>query len=271
MSFDPAALRAFEHDGWQQAAPHYGATFAQATRGFIAALLDAARVGPGASVLDLACGPGPVAAAAAGRGAQPVGFDFSAAMIAVARSEYPAIRFAEGDAEALPFADGSFDAVVANFGIHHVPDPVQALSEARRVLRPGGRVAFTSWAAPAENLAWRLLFETIGAHGDLDAAKTPPSGGGLRRPEDLLRVLGEAGFTATEARRVPGEWRLAAAGGLLEGFCCGTVRTAALIGAQPPSALPAIEAAMAKSVEAYRCDGGFAVPIAAILAWGGRA
>ena len=115
---DPQAVRAFEHAGWQQAAAHYTATFAQATRGFVDVLLDAARVGAGMRVLDLACGPGLVAAAAAERGALPVGIDFSSAMIASARGGHPGILFAGGDAEALPFTEGSFDAVVANFGIH---------------------------------------------------------------------------------------------------------------------------------------------------------
>src|SRR5205823_9444169 len=124
--------------GWQKAARHYSATFAGATAGFIDDLLDAARVGAGMHVLDLACGPGLVAAAAAERGASPGGLDFSSAMIALVCARNPSIRFEEGDAEALPFADASFDAVVANFGVHHVADPVQALCEARRVLRPGG-------------------------------------------------------------------------------------------------------------------------------------
>jgi cyclopropane fatty-acyl-phospholipid synthase-like methyltransferase len=68
-TFDPAAIRHFEHAGWQRAAAHYVSTFAQATRGFIEKLLDVARVGSGMRVLDLACGPGVVAAAAAERGA----------------------------------------------------------------------------------------------------------------------------------------------------------------------------------------------------------
>ena len=270
MSFDPQAVRAFEHAAWQQAAAHYTKTFARATRGFIGDLLDAARVRAGTHVLDLACGPGEVAAAAAARRALPVGLDFSPAMIAVARAGHPGIRFEEGDAEALPFAGGLFDAVVANFGVHHVPEPIRALCEAHRVLRPGGRVAFTAWTAPAENIAWRILYDAISAHGDLAASDAPPPGGSLRQSEDLLRILSDAGFTDTEARRVWGEWRFPAAGDLLEGFRRGTVRTAALIDAQPDPALPQIEAAIARSVAAYRCADGFAVPITAILGSGVR-
>ena len=269
-TFEPQVVRAFEHAGWQQAAVHYTATFACATRGFVDDLLAAARVEAGTRVLDLACGPGCVAIAAAERGALPVGLDFSSAMVALARADHPDIRFEEGDAEMLSFADGSFAAVVANFGIHHVPDPIRALREAHRVLRPGGRVAFTTWTAPAENIAWRLLYDAISAHGDLETANTPPPGGSLRQPEDLLRILGAAGFGKIVARRARREWHIAAARDLLEGFRRGTVRTATLICAQPTSALPAIEAAIARSIAAYRHPDGFAVPIVAILGSGIR-
>jgi ubiquinone/menaquinone biosynthesis C-methylase UbiE len=268
MSFDPEAVRRFEQAGWQQAAPAYAATFAGATSRFADVLLDAAGVAPGMRVLDIACGPGVVAAAARARGAIPIGLDFSAAMIALARAAHSEISFEEGDAEALPYCDASFDAAVSNFGIHHIPDPVRALSEARRVLRPGGRIAFTSWAAPCQNIAWNILVDAISRHGDLGAAKAPASGGGLRAPEDLLRVLKAAGFADTEANRVAGEWCFAAPRELLGGFRRGTVRTAALIGAQPAAAVPAIEAAIAEAVAGYRRPDGFAVPIVAILGSG---
>jgi len=268
MIFDPQAVRTFEHAGWQRAAAHYTQTFAQATRDFVDDLLDAARVGAGMHVLDVACGPGLAAAAAIERGALPIGLDFSSAMIELARAYHPGIRFEQGDAEALPFAEGSFDAVVANFGIHHVPDPVRALSEARRVPRTGGRTAFTTWAAPAENIAWQLLFDAISAYGDLEATNTSSPGGSLRLPEDLLRVLNAAGYTETEAHRVRGDWRFAEARDLLAGFRRGTVRTAALIDAQPAAALPLIEAAIARGAACYRNANGFAVPIVAILGSG---
>ena len=202
------------------------------------------------------------------RGAMPTGLDFAAAMIGLARTAHPEILFEKGDAEALPFADASFDAVISNFGIHHVPDPLRTLSEARRILRTDGRLAFTSWSAPIENIAWKLLFDAISENGDPNTAKTPPSGGGLRNPVDLLRVLDTAG--QIEGHEVDREWRFAAAGDLIEGFRRGTVRTAALIGVQPASALPAIEAAIARGIAAYRGSGGFAVPIAAVLASGVR-
>jgi ubiquinone/menaquinone biosynthesis C-methylase UbiE len=266
VTFNPATVRAFEHAGWQQAAAQYDATFAGASTPFVEALLDAAGVGAGMRLLDVGCGTGVVTDAAARRGAYAVGVDFSAAMLAEARKAHPQLQFDQADAEALPYADGSFDAVVANFAFHHVANPAGAIVEARRVLRPGGRVAFTSWAAPAENIAWRLLFDAIRDHGDPDAANTPPSGGNLGTVEAVLRLLRDTGFVDARAEPVRREWHVASARDLLAAFTRGTVRTAALIAVQPAAARPAIEAAMARAAEPYRGTDGFAVPIVAILA-----
>ena len=268
MQFDPAAIRAFEHAGWQQAAAEYDATFAHATVPFVEALLDAAGVAAGMRVLDLCCGTGVVTAAAAARGAQPVGLDFSSAMLAEARKPHPRLQFDEGDAEALPYADAGFGAVVSNFGVHHLPSPEKAIAETFRVLAPGGRIVDTTWAAPTENIAWRLLFNAIREHGDPDAAKTPPSGGNLGTTEAALRLLRDAGFTAIRAEPIRREWRVADPRHLLAAFARGTVRTAALIAAQPAAARPAIAAAMTRAAEPYRTPDGFVVPIVAILAHG---
>jgi len=268
MRFDPDDVRAFEHAGWQKAAAHYQSTFAAATHEFADALLDAAGVGPRTKMLDLCCGTGLVAGAAAARGAIVSGLDFSPAMLEVARATHPALHFAEGDAEAMPFPDSAFDAVVSNFGVHHVPRPERALAAARRVLRPGGRIALATWAAPADNIAWHLLLEAIRLHGDPNAAQAPVSGGGLGSEEAVRRVLNEAGFATQAAELLRREWRLAHPGDLIAALRRGTVRTAALIDAQRPAALAVIEAEIAQRAAAYRRDGWYRLPIAAILGRG---
>ena len=147
---DPSAFRAFEHTGWEKIPLQYHDAFGDLTTQAIQPLLDAVDVRRGVRVLDVATGPGYVAAAAAQCGASVVGVDFSAAMVAAARRHHPLVAFQEGDAEALPFADSCFDAVVMNFGLLHLGRPEQALAEALRVLRAGGKVGFTVWAKPEE-------------------------------------------------------------------------------------------------------------------------
>ena len=268
MSFQPEAVRAFEHAWWQRAAAHYRDTFAHATAPFIAPLLEVARVSAGKRVLDVACGPGHVAAAAAARGAVAQGLDFSAAMVDIARNTYPGIAVTEGDAEDLPYADGAFDAVISGFGIHHVPRPEAALAECRRVLAPGGRVAFSVWAVPAENIAWSLLFDAVARCGTRAAADAPPPGGSLTQPDHCLRLLEATGLVERSAALVRAEWRLPNASALVAALSAGTVRTAALIAAQDASVFPAIIGDIERHAERFRRDGHLAIPIAAILAHG---
>jgi SAM-dependent methyltransferase len=268
---DPEAIRAFEHAGWERAAHGYEASFATATRQFIPALLDAAAVGAGQSVLDIACGPGFVAAGAAERGAAVRGLDFSAAMLGIARARHPGIVFDQGDAEALPYPDRCFDAVVSNFGIHHVPQPILALRQAHRVLGSGGLLAFTIWAAPAENIAWKLVFDAVGRHGDMTASGAPVPGGGFGTPAACATALELAGFTGTGSRKLTGLWRQADGRALLGALRSGTARMAALIEAQTTDAIPAIIADIDREAAAYRDANGLAIPIAAFVAYGRKA
>jgi SAM-dependent methyltransferase len=265
MSFPPEMVRAFEHAGWQRAAASYQDTFAHATAPFVAPLLQAVEVSPGRHVLDVACGPGHVAAAAAARGAKVQGLDFSAAMVGIARNTYPHIVVTEGDAEDLPFSDGTFHAVVSSFGMHHVPRPEAALAECRRVLVPGGRVAFTVWATPAENLAWSLVLDAIDRHGDRSAANAPLAGP-LNQPDHCLRVLEAAGLGERSAEIARAEWLLPDAQGLVAALSAGTVRMAAMIAAQSPSVLAAIIADIDDRAARFRRGGRLAIPIAAVLA-----
>jgi SAM-dependent methyltransferase len=268
VAFDPEAVRAFEHARWQEAAAVYETTFANATKPFIAPLLDAAAVAPGMRVLDICCGPGFVVSAAVARGAVVHGLDFSSAMLAVAMSREPAATFDAGDAESLPYADAIFDAVVANFGIHHVPRPQFALREAHRVLRPGGRVAFSFWAEPSENLAWKLVFDAVARHGDRAAARTPVPGGGFGTPAQCAEALREAGFGGCATERVNATWSHPDAESLVTALRTGTARMAAMLEAQHSDALGAITADIAENVERYRDGGQLGVPIAAVIASG---
>src|SRR5207248_8432881 len=161
------AFTKFEHEGWQRVADKYDSTWASSTRQFIPPLLDAASVAGKMSILDVGCGPGYVSAAAAERGAKPIGLDFSAEMIAIAKKMFPRIEFQRGDAQNLPFANASFDRVVANFALLHLADPERAFAEAARVLKSGGRFGFTTWATISENPFVKLVDDAITARANL--------------------------------------------------------------------------------------------------------
>lgn len=265
---EPHPYRTFEHAGWQGAAPRYGGTFAHATAAYVDALLDAAGVGAGSRVADIACGPGHVAAAASARGATATGFDFSDHMLDAARRAHPALTFRHADAEALPMPDGCLDAVVNNFGLHHFPFPVRGATEARRVLAPGGRFAATVWAAPAENIAWKFVFDAIERHGDASIDMPTSPHGRLNSPAALAALLTEAGFPADaiRVRTVTAQWIVARPDDLIDGLLAGTVRMAALMNAQAPDALAAIRRDVADAVSRFAQGGRFVVPTAALLA-----
>jgi ubiquinone/menaquinone biosynthesis C-methylase UbiE len=145
------AFAKFENKGWQRVAGKYDSVWASSTRQFIPPLLDAAEVTGSMAVLAVGCGPGYVAGAAAERGATSRALDFSREMVAIAQKKFPHIEFREGDAQNLPFAGATFDRVLANFALLHLPDPERACAEAFRVLKPSGKFGFTVWAPPEEN------------------------------------------------------------------------------------------------------------------------
>jgi SAM-dependent methyltransferase len=263
---DPKAFHAFERAGWEAIPGAYQDAFGTLTVQAVAPLLDAAHVGPGTRVLDVATGPGYVAGAAARRGASVVGVDFSEPMLAEARRHHPAIDFQAGDAQALPFPERSFDAVVMSFGLLHLARPDQALAEAHRVLRLGGRLGFTVWARPAEAVAFGIVLGAVERHGRLDVPLPPgPPFFRFSDAEESRRTLGALGFVAPEVTVVPQVWRLPTVDTLFELMRGGTVRTAGLLRAQAPAALEAIRADVREAVRPYQRDGVIELPMPAVL------
>jgi demethylmenaquinone methyltransferase / 2-methoxy-6-polyprenyl-1,4-benzoquinol methylase len=120
-------------------------------------------VRPGDAVLDACCGTGDLAIACARAGARVTGLDFSERMLERARRKAPGLDWIEGDLLGLPFADESFDVTTVGFGVRNVEDLERALSELRRVLRPGGRIAVLEITRPRGPLApfYRLWFDRI--------------------------------------------------------------------------------------------------------------
>ena len=154
----------------------------------------AAGVQPGDYVLDVACGNGNAAIAAARAGGIVTGLDITPELLDAARAVAPDVEWVEGDAQELPFDDDSFDVVLSTFGCMFAPDHRRAAAEILRVVRPGGRIAIASWT-PEGKVG--DFFRTIAKHA-------PPSPGDsplLWGTEAHLREL--FGDVATERRTVP--------------------------------------------------------------------
>ena len=152
---------------------------------------------PGKAFLDLACGTGGVALRAARRGADVTGVDISPDQLekarAAAEAEGVAVRFDEGDCQALPYGDGAFEAVASVFGLIFAASHARAAHELARVTRRGGRIAFTAW----HDDDWAQLARDLGRPDPPGDAATEWSG------EDYVRTLLEDAF---ELRFDAGEW-----------------------------------------------------------------
>jgi SAM-dependent methyltransferase len=159
-------------------------------------------------------------------------------MTELASVNYPDLTFQLGDAEDLPFAENSFDAVLINFGILHFPDADRALSEAFRVLKrlPQGTPIFR-----------------------------------FADHEECQRVLKGIGFEDGSCTNLLLTWRLPRADDLMESFRNATVRTSGMLGAQDPKVLPAISAAMTEGCKPFDKGDHTALPMPAVLTVGTKA
>jgi SAM-dependent methyltransferase len=268
----PEPFRDFELAAWQAIAAEYDQGFGSLTMQAVEPLLDAAAVRSGTQVLDVASGPGYVAAAAAARGARVTAIDFSASMVKLASTRHPGIDFREGDAERLAFEPASFDAVVMSFGVLHLAHPEAAMKEARRVLRPNGRFAFTVWATPDRALAFGIVLRAVQAHGNPDVPLPPgPPFFRYSDPAVTSAALLAAGFVEPKVVEVPQRWRLPSGSALFDVMRGATARTAGLLRAQTPTALDAIAAAIAAEAAAYRRGDIVEIPMPAMLASAVRA
>lgn len=175
-------------------------------------IADAAGIGLGDSVLDVACGTGALACAAldrVGPRGTVVGLDPNADMLAVARRNSTRVEWREARAESLPFPDGSFDAVVSQFGLMFFEDRPAALREMMRVLRPGGRMAVAVCDAVDHSPGYAALadlLQRLFGKPTADAFRAPFV---LGDPERLLSICSATGLVGAKVARHNGSVRFA--------------------------------------------------------------
>jgi SAM-dependent methyltransferase len=153
-----------------------------------------------------------------------------------------------------------------NLGVLHLAQPGLAFAEAHRVLRPGGRFAFTVWAAPEVSVGLGIVLRAVHAHGTTDVPL--PTGPPLFRfsdPAECQRALETVGFTDVQSTVLPLVWQFPDAEAVFPAIQQGTVRTAALLRVQTPQALGAIREAMRAEAATYATASGVEVLMGAVL------
>ena len=152
-------------------------------------------------VLDVAAGNGNATLAAARRGCQVISTDYVSSLLERgadrARAEHLAVEFQVADAEALPFDNARFDAVLSTFGVMFSPDQARAAAEMARVCRPGGRIGMANWTP--EGFIGQV-FKTLGRHVPPPAGVQPPSRWGVEA--NLHTLFGETASAVTVTPRV---------------------------------------------------------------------
>jgi SAM-dependent methyltransferase len=243
-------------------------------------MLEAARLQPGERVLEVAGGAGRVGLQAAGEVA-PEGSvlcsDFSEEMVRVARERFDRLGVANIDTRALDAQDldldeQSFDAVLCRFGYMLMPDPLQALRESARVLRPGGRLVLAVWGVAEKNLWLSNVLEAVMSH--LSAPPPEPGMPGpfaLGDPARLRDLLGQAGFTDVEVDAIETEQAYESLEGWWEKILSVGGPLKAVLSPLPEAELNAIrDAALSSSRQFSTADGSAVFPASVVGARGRR-
>lgn len=203
---DPDAFRAASRGRWEGAAGGWAASreaFQRSATPVSDWLVDAIRPQPGHTVLELAAGPGDTGLLAAERilpGGKLVSTDGATAMVEVARARAEELGLGDVvearamEVEWIDMEAASVDAVLCRWGYMLVPDPETALRETRRVLRPGGRVAFAVWASAAEN-PWSMGRRIVDLGFEEPSPPNTPGPFALGDPELVRELLYGAGWT----------------------------------------------------------------------------
>ena len=268
--YDAAAFDAYEQSGWEAIAGRFHECWSSITSQAIDALLDAAHVGRASRVLDVGTGAGDAARHAVARGAEATGVDVAAAMVEIAVRRTPTATFVQAAATDLPFADGSFDAVVGNNVIQHIGEPGRAACELKRVLAPGGRIALSSWDAAERSPFFAAVLGAV-ASAEVPAPHEAPAGPSFFRFTDdvvFRALLEDAGFEAVTVDAIAVEIPVASANELITSMADGTVRVGAALRAADDMQRDRMQESLEERLAEWHRGSGFAVPAPMKLASG---
>jgi ubiquinone/menaquinone biosynthesis C-methylase UbiE len=261
---DADRFRTFERQRHDHLATTYRDFFTPVTALAVRSLLDAAWVRPAMNLLDVAAGPGVLAAEANALGIEYTGIDLSPGMIELAKTSYPGIEFHVADVEHMPFDDASFDAVVCNFGLGHFPNPEASVTECVRTLKPGGRIALSWWDDLDKQRIQGLFREAIAEIGATAPPEVPKGYSVLRFADtgEFRRLLEGAGLTDVSVEDHQTSYLISDVETLWRGGLGSFAVTGSAIAHQDAATQSAIRAALERRAEVYRTSGGLNLPIA---------
>jgi SAM-dependent methyltransferase len=271
-SIDADAFRQFERDRHDVLAQSYHDFFAPITALAHRPLLQAVHVSVHTRLLDVATGSGGVARRAADLGASAIGVDLAPNMVALASTLHPHLTFTVADVDALPFKDGSFEAVVCNFGLGHFPRAERTMAECVRVLRPGRCLAVSWWDEPLRQRLQGLFLDALQEAGAAAPPALPPGPPLFRFSADgalsaLLQTTGLSGITVHQHAT---SYTVRDADTLWVGGLGSLARTSAVVLAQTPAMQERIHEAFCRLAHGYASAEGLTIPIAFKVAAGQR-
>lgn len=251
---EPDIITQYEKETWSRCAANYEETFAGITNEAVSKLIQMGNIGPDSHILEIGSGPGNLAHLLTKLGAEVKGIDFSEKMIAVANQQYPDITFEEANAEEIPYEDGLFDCVVANFVVHHLARPELVFKEINRVLKPRGKFVFAVWGPPEEQSSIGAFFGSVNAHYELSELPHGPLFG-ITEHSVFDALFFEAGLMDCALSMHELQWKMDNLKPLIDGFWdWGNMN------ALPADTQTKIKITTLENAEHYRQGKGYAFP-----------
>jgi ubiquinone/menaquinone biosynthesis C-methylase UbiE len=272
--FDASNYRKIEREAYSATAGNYEKYGSRNFEAYAGPLLKAAGLTPGEDVLDVACGPGIPSLMAAPLvlpGRMLTGLDLAPGMVELAREKARSrgihnASFGEGDAENLPFPDGSFDVVLCNHGLVHTTDREKALREMHRVLKRNGRLALSVWSTPDRACVIGIVAGAIREIWPSAVVPGAPMWFDLG-PEGILeKILGETGFSDIRIERFTISMEAASGTEYWEAVVGISGRLQMLLKNIPEDAAKRIESGVMSAAENFRSGDIIKIPCEEIIA-----